>query len=265
MLKLVRGDFPLLPSEQRCTVVESARLASEEHNLLIASLQCLINIAERFGSGLNRLTSTHQWHSPTRGQLLGLCDNTTEHTCDRLQELRTIRPGREPPPRRFFGSRPGAVVFKYRTDLESIQREMGRPDYHARRVYVPSSAGIDRSHVEPILAPVPRLPPTSYRYYNAHTGSSPDSGYSTVSGSPVVGPFNVNEHVVDDATELSSIESCDSSRRSDSRRRSSRLEPQVRREQSRPPETGAQVLKRRRRRRCRYSQPQPSARRCFVM
>jgi len=67
-------------------------------NLLTASLPCLIDMARRFGPGMNRLTATHQWHSPQRGRLLGPCDSTTEHACDRLQEVRRIAFGRPDPP-----------------------------------------------------------------------------------------------------------------------------------------------------------------------
>jgi hypothetical protein len=63
-------------------------------NILTASLPCLVSISERFGPGLSRLTNTHQWHSPIRGQLLGPCDDQSEHTCDRLQEVRRVVSGR---------------------------------------------------------------------------------------------------------------------------------------------------------------------------
>jgi hypothetical protein len=130
------------------------------YNLLTVSLPCLIDIAQRFGPNLSRLTGTHQWHSPTRDQLLGPCGHPTEHICDRLQEVRRAPDHVAPPHLNLLRDRRGAVVFKYAIDMERIQRELnfslivhrgpplpaqvalerGYPNDHAQRAHSPPAA-----------------------------------------------------------------------------------------------------------------------------
>jgi hypothetical protein len=140
------------------------------------------------------------------------------------------------------------------TQLE-VAPEAAYAASNVQNTYVPPSTSLGRGRAEPIRAPVPRPPPTSYHDYHPHRTHSADSGYSTgsqtVSSSPAIGSpnvisppailsSNVNNQIADDATETSSIETRDSYQRSDSRRWSSRPDVHERRQQSRPQITVAQ-------------------------
>lgn len=117
-------------------------------NLLMASLLRLIDIARRFGPGMNKLTATHQWHSPQCGRLLGPCDSTTEHACDGLQEVRRIAFGRpDPLPRRFPIDQRGAVVFKYTTSMDRIQQSFSLSmTVYSPPLPVPSQVTVETAH-----------------------------------------------------------------------------------------------------------------------
>src|SRR5271156_1292565 len=101
-------------------------------NILAASLPCLAHMSERFGRGLLQLTSNHKWHNPKSRPILGPCNETSELTCDRLQEMKEGRWDSITPPD-IAPDQPGAVVFKYATNMRTTQAN------YPQTVYPPPS------------------------------------------------------------------------------------------------------------------------------
>jgi hypothetical protein len=223
-------------------------------NILTASLPCLAYMSERFNRGLLQLTSNHQWHNPKGHPILGPCNEASEHTCDRLQEIKEARRGSGTAPD-IAPDQPGAVVFKYATNMSTIQATYPRtvypppsvptyvapareyPNDYAQRTYLQQSTRL-RNQTKPLPTPATQFGPSSFRDHNPRTTQfTPDSGYasSSVTASPSVANSNI-----DRATGILPLEPLQIPRSSGSRRPASSSELQQRKQQPRPPASGAQ-------------------------
>ena len=161
------------------------------------------------------------------------------------------RPGSGTPPDIAPGQ-PGVVVFKYATNMRTIQancpqtvyppppvltcvaptREYPNDDDQSTSLLPSTSL---RNRAEPIPAPATQLGPSSFRDYKPRTTQfTPDSGYSTssVTASPSLS--------IDKATAIFPLEHLQIARRSGSRRPASSAGLQQRVQQPRPPASEAQ-------------------------
>lgn len=124
------NNWARYPPSSPCALT-TWRTVPEGFNILAASLPCLSYLSEHLGeqTGLRRLTSEYFWHSPSP-HLFSPCERSSRHTCNRLQELKSIdmfsTVDRISSPR---GSalreyRSGVVVFKYFHEMGTIQRSL---------------------------------------------------------------------------------------------------------------------------------------------
>lgn len=140
------------------------------HDLLAATLPCLRHVSEHLNSEgvVEQVTRQHWWHCPGCRNVFSMCENTSLHVCNRLQELKTndwrsreeIRGPNQDDLRRYPH---GVVCFRYRDSINMIERPLNPPAYDVE-------AGQNPRTLEPIPARDGMTRRQSW---------TPDSGYSS--------------------------------------------------------------------------------------
>lgn len=133
------------------------------HNILTASLPCLIDMRERLP--WPHLTRAHQWHSPVQSRtFFGNGKGNARIPCNRLQELKRAgdRGIWSPDYETIMTHQTGAVIFRFANDMDDVYPQASG---HTQR-----SGGASRRDTY-----IP--PPTSFPHTRPRRSQGSDSAY----------------------------------------------------------------------------------------